>query len=184
MRLSDWNGFDWLLIAILLISMGVAYRRGIVRTICGLAGFFGGLMLATTYYTQLADRIVHVRLLASVPTARILSYLLIVIVTVSLFEVAGLALQKMLRMVGLGFVDHLCGVAFGFVRGCVICLGVLMVTSNFAPQSWVVTTSVVSPYLFELAHDVSFLVPQYLQQLMTRDAINLKQVPSNWINQH
>ena len=82
MRLSDWNGFDWLLIAILLISMGVAYRRGIVRTICGLAGFFGGLMLATTYYTQLADRIVHVRLLASVPTARILSYLLIVIVTV------------------------------------------------------------------------------------------------------
>ena len=46
MRLSDWNGFDWLLIAILLISMGVAYRRGIVRTLCGFAGFFGGLTVA------------------------------------------------------------------------------------------------------------------------------------------
>lgn len=184
MRLSDWNGFDWLLIAILLISMGVAYRRGIVRTLCGLAGFFGGLALASMYYTPLADWVVHIRLLMSVPTARILAFLFIVIATASLFEVVGLLLQKILRVVGLGFIDHLLGVAFGFVRGCVICLGVLMVTTHFAPQSWVVTTSVVSPYLFGLAHDVSFLVPQYLQQLMTSGAFNLKQAPPNWINPH
>jgi membrane protein required for colicin V production len=184
MRLSDWNGFDWLLITILLISMGVAYRRGIVRTICGLAGFFGGLALASMYYTPLADWIVHIKLLSSVPTARIVAFLLIVIVAVSLFEALGLMLQKVLRVVGLGFVDHLLGVAFGFVRGCVICIGVLMVTTRFAPQSWVVTTSVLSPYLLEAAHDVSFLVPEYLQQLMTAGAFNFKQGPPHWINQH
>lgn len=184
MRLSDWNGFDWLLISILLISMGVAYRRGLVRSIFGLAGFFGGLVLASRYYTLLADWVIHIRLLASVPTARILAYLLIVVVTVTLLEVAGLMLQKTLRVVGLGFLDRLLGVAFGFVRGCVIGIAVLLVTTNFAPQSWVVTTSVVSPYLFAVAHDVSFLVPQYLQQLMAAGAFNFKQAPPDWINRH
>jgi membrane protein required for colicin V production len=184
MRLGDWNGFDWLLISILLISMGVAYRRGLVRSICGLAGFFGGLLLASRYYTLLADWFVRIRMIGLVPTSRIVAYLLIIVLTVILLEVAGLMLQKTLRVVGLGFLDRLLGVAFGFVRGCVIGIAVLLVTTNFAPQSWVVTKSVVSPYLFAVAHDVSFLVPQYLQQLMASGAFNLKQAPPDWINQH
>lgn len=184
MRLTDFNGFDWLLISILLISMGVAFRRGIVRTVFGLAGFFGGLKLASWYYIELADWIMHIRLLSSSPTARILAFLLIVVVAVILFEVAGMLLQKLLRVTGLGFVDRILGVAFGFVRGCVIGIAVLLLTTNFAPQSWVVTTSVLSPYLFGAAHDVSFLVPQYLQQLMAAGAFNLKQTPPHWINQH
>ncbi len=184
MRVSDWNAFDWLLMSILLISMGVAYRRGIVRTIFGLVGFFGGLLIASTYYTALGDWIVHIRLLTFAATARILAYLLIVVVAVAGFELAGLLVQKLLRVVGLGFADHLLGVVFGFVRGCVIGIAVLMVTTNFAPQSWVVTTSVLSPYLFGIAHDVSFLVPPYLQQLMAAGAFNFKQTPPDWINRH
>jgi membrane protein required for colicin V production len=184
MRLSDWNAFDWLLISILLISTGVAYRRGIVRTIFGLVGFFGGLMIASTYYTAVGDWIVHIKLLMLATTARILAYLLIVVVAVAGFEMLGLLVQKFLHATGLGFVDHLLGVVFGFFRGCVIGIAVLMVTTNFAPQSWVVTTSVLSPYLFGIAHDVSFLVPQYLQQLMAAGAFNFKQAPPDWINQH
>ena len=182
MRLSDWNAFDWLLISILLISMGVAFRRGIVRTLFGLVGFFGGLMIASSYYTALGDWIIHIRVIASTATARILAYLLIVEVAVAGFELAGLLVQKLLHVVGLGFADRLLGVVFGFVRGCVIGIVVLMVTTNFAPQSWVVTTSVLSPYLFGIAHDVSFLVPQYLQQLMESGAFNFKQAPPDWIN--
>lgn len=145
MRLTDLTGFDWLLISILLISMGIAFRRGIVRTIFGLLGFFGGLLIATWYYIGLADWIIHIKLLSSTPTARIVAYLLIVVLSVTGFELAGLLVQKFLRVTGLGWVDRLLGVVFGFIRGCVICIGVLMVTTNFAPQSWVVTTSVLSP---------------------------------------
>jgi membrane protein required for colicin V production len=184
MKLSDWNAFDWLLISILLISMGVAYRRGIVRTIFGLVGFFGGLMIASSYYAALGDWIVHIKLLSFATTARILAYLLIVAAAVTGFELLGLAVQKLLHVARLGFADRLLGLVFGFVRGCVIGIAMLMVTTTFAPQSWVVTTSVLSPYLFGIAHDVSFLVPQYLQQLMAAGAFNFKQAPPDWINRH
>lgn len=184
MKLSDWNGFDWLLMSILLISTGIAFRRGIVRSLFGLVGFFGGLMIASMYYVAVADWIVHIRLLASAATARILAYLLLVLVAATGLELIGVLVQKLLHVAGLRFVDHVLGVVFGFVRGVLICIGVLMVTTNFAPQSWVVTTSVLTPYLFGVAHDVSFLVPQYLQQLMASGAFNLKQTPPDWINQH
>lgn len=184
MKLSDLNGFDWLLIAILLISMGVAFRRGIVRTIFGLVGFFGGLFIASLYYIELAELIIHLKLVQTAPTARILAYLLIALLSVILMEFAGILVQRLLRVTVLGWLDRILGVVFGFVRGCVLCIAVLMVTTNFAPQSWVVTTSVLSPYFFGIAHDVSFLVPQYLQQLISAGAFNFKQAPPDWINQH
>ncbi len=183
MRLTDWNAFDWLLLSILLISMGVAYRRGIVRTVFGLLGFFGGLKLASWYYVELGDWLIHIKLVSTSPTARILGFLLIVIAAATFFEVMGLLVQKLLHVAGLKFLDRALGVVFGFVRGCVIGLGVLMVTTNFAPQSWIVTTSVLTPYFFAVAHDVSFLVPQYLQELMAAGAFNLKQAPPSWLNQ-
>jgi membrane protein required for colicin V production len=184
MRLTDWNGLDWLLMSILLISTGIAFRRGIVRTLFGLAGFFGGLLIASAYYVALGDWIIHIRLLSSTATARILAYLLIVALTVAGCELAGLLVQKMLRVAGLGFADRVLGVVFGFVRGLVLGIAVLLVTTNFAPQSWMVTTSVLTPYFFAVAHDVSFLIPQYLQQLMAAGAFNFKQAPPDWINRH
>jgi uncharacterized membrane protein required for colicin V production len=97
---------------------------------------------------------------------------------------AGWGVQKTLRAAGLSFLDRTLGVAFGFARGCLIAIALLLVTTNFAPQSQAVTTSVLSPYLFALAHDVSFLVPQYLLQRMADGTFETKQKLPDWINRH
>jgi membrane protein required for colicin V production len=184
MRVADFNAFDWLLIGILLISTGMAFRRGLVRALLGLVGLFVGLKLAGWSYIPLGDGLVYTKLLGSATAARILMFLLVMVAATAAFEVAGHKMHKAARAAGLSFLDHLLGLAFGFVRGCVLGLAMLMVTINFSPQAQVVTTSVLSPYLFATAHDVSFLVPQYLQQLMANGSSSAKPAPPSWILRH
>jgi membrane protein required for colicin V production len=184
MRVADWNGFDWLLILIMVVSMGIGFRTGLVRSVLGLLGFVGGFVLAAWNYTWLGDWLNDVRAISSVSTARSVAFLLIVVVVVVAVELISRLMLMTVRAVGLGLVDRTLGAGFGFLRACLIGFALLMIPTTFVPQSKVITASVLSPYLFAVAHDVSFLVPQYLQQLMASGAFNFKQAPPHWINQH
>jgi membrane protein required for colicin V production len=96
--------------------------------------------------------------------ARTVAFLMIVAVVVVVFEVAGRVLQKKLRTIGLGWFDRILGAAFGFARACLIAIALLMATTIFTPQPEAVTNSLLRPYLFTVVHDVSFLIPESLQQ--------------------
>jgi membrane protein required for colicin V production len=182
--IASWNAFDWVMVIIVALSMGLAFRRGLVRAIFGLLGFIGGFVLASNTYTDVADRITFGHGIHSQTTARIVAFILIAIGVALAFEVIGRGVQRSLRMVGLGWFDRALGSVFGFARGCLICIALLMVVCNIAPQSELILKSVLSPYLFAVAHDVSFLVPQYLQQEMMNGAFDLKQDAPHWINRH
>ena len=184
MNIADWNWFDWVLIAILAVSMARAFMNGLVRAIFGLLGFVAGFELATWTYTIVGDRISDRGWIASQTTARIVAFLLIVAAVAVLFELLGRGLHKALRTVGLGPLDRLLGAAFGFGRGCLIGIALLMAATTFAPRSRTVATSVLSPYLFVVAHDVSFLVPQYIQELIGYGAVDTKHNAPHWINRH
>jgi membrane protein required for colicin V production len=165
MRLSDWNGFDWLLAGILLFSVISGFRRGFVRTVFGLAGFVGGFLLASWKYVRVGELIIDAGWIKSTSAAMVVAYLLIVIFVALGVELVARILQKSVRAVGLGFMDRMMGAVFGFARGWMIGIALLMIPATFAPQSRLVATSVLSPYFFAVAHDVSFLVPQYLERL-------------------
>lgn len=179
MRIADFNYFDWFLILMTAFSMVMAFRKGLVRAIFGLLGLIAGFQFATWYYTDVGEWVMASRLKVSVSTARIIAFVLIVIVLSVLLDLAGRLVQKLLRTVGLGWFDRLLGMAFGFARGCLVALALLMLTAAVAPQSGALTKSELTPYLFAVAHDVSFLVPQYVQELMVDGAIDLKHGPAN-----
>jgi len=182
MNYTNWNPFDWALVILVAFSMVMAFRRGLVRAIFGLMGLIGGFQAATWWYIPVGDWISPARLAWPVAARRITGFLAIVFIVTVALELAGWLLQRVLRQVGMGPFDRVLGAAFGFARGCMIGLALLMVTTTFAPQSELVTTSVLTPYLFAVAHDVSFLVPQYLQQLMVNGAFDFKHNPPRWIN--
>jgi membrane protein required for colicin V production len=96
--------------------------------------------------------------------ARSVAFLLVILLMVLLFDVLGRALRRSLRTVGMGTFDRILGVGFGFARGCLIGITLLIALSSFAPQSPIIVRSVLRPYLFTVAHEVSFLIPDYLQQ--------------------
>src|SRR5260370_31996897 len=135
MKLSDFNFFDWFLIAIVLFSMLMAFRNGLVRAIFGLVGLIGGFQLAAWNYAMVGDWIGESRIKMSVTTERILGFVVIVVIVAALLDFAGRLFQKILRQVGLGPIDRLLGTVFGFARGCMVGIAVLMLTTTFAPQS-------------------------------------------------
>lgn len=179
MRFADFNYFDWLLVVMTAFSMFMAFRTGLVRAIFGLMGLVAGFQFATWYYADVAEWVMASRLKLSVATSRIIAFVLIVIVVTVLVDLAGRLIQKLLRTVGLGWFDRLLGMAFGFARGCLIAIAILMLTAALAPQSGALTKSELTPYLFAVAHDVSFLVPQYVQGLMVDGALDLKHGPAS-----
>jgi membrane protein required for colicin V production len=184
MKAAQFNYFDWALVTIVGISMVMAFHRGLVRAIFALFGFIGGFQMATWFYTDVGEWVLACRIRMSVQTARIVAFLLIVIVVALVVDQAGRLLQRLLRTVGLGFFDRLLGSAFGFARGCLIAIAVLMITTTVAPQSGAITNSELTPYLFAVAHDVSFLVPEYLQELMASGAFSINHDSAVWINRH
>ena len=184
MKLAGLNWFDWFLIAVVAFSMVMAFRRGLVRATFGLLGFVAGFLIAAWQYPRVGDWFNTTRLIVAPSTARIVAFLLIAVTVALAFEVIGKYAQKALRTIGLDLLDRFLGMVFGFARGCLMGIGLLMLATTFAPQSQAVTTSVLSPYLFAISHDVSFLVPRSLQRVMLAGAFNLEQNPPHWINWH
>ena len=137
MNIADLNWFDWVLVAIVIVSMVRAYVTGLVRAIAGLIGFAVGFEVASSGYVYLGDQI---------------------------RDQAWITSQYMARTVGLGWFDRTLGAAFGFARACLMGIALLMAASIFTPQPDAVTNSLLRPYLFTVVHDVSFLIPDSLQQ--------------------
>jgi membrane protein required for colicin V production len=165
MSIAQWNALDWLLVGVLLFSVFAGFRRGLVRTVLGLAGYVCGFMLASWKYVQVADVITGYGWIKSPAMARVAAYLLIVALAVMAVELIARIAHQTVRAVGLSFVDRLLGAGFGLLRGGIAAMALLMIPAAFTPSSRVVTTSVLCPCFFAVAHDVSFLVPQYLQHL-------------------
>jgi membrane protein required for colicin V production len=174
MGLTDFNWFDWVLIAIVITSMVMAFRRGLVRAIFGMLGFVCGFLLAANNYIEMGDWINTSRLVIAPSTARVIGFLLIVVAVAAAFEIAGRFIQKALKVIGLSFLDRILGTAFGFARGCLIGIGLLMIPTTFWPQSDMILGSALSPYLFAIVSDVSYLVPQSLQRMMIEGGLNLQ----------
>ena len=99
MRIADFNYFDWFLVLIVAFSMVAAFRRGLVRAIFGLLGIIAGFQLAAWNYRMVGDWIDLSRIKVSLSTARVIAFLMIVVVVAALLELAGRFLQKLLRHV-------------------------------------------------------------------------------------
>jgi membrane protein required for colicin V production len=135
-----------------------------VRAIAGLFGFVAGFEVASWGYADLGDRIRDQAWITSEYMARTVAFLVIIVVVVAVFELAGRVLQKKLRTIGLGTFDRILGAAFGFARGGLIGIALLIAAAAFAPRSDIIVKSALRPYLFTVVHDVSFLIPEYVQE--------------------
>jgi membrane protein required for colicin V production len=164
MNVADWNAFDWTLVTILILSMVRAFITGLVSSIAGLLGFLAGYEVASWTYFYLADRLRERGWIVSQAMARTVAFLVILAIVVVVFDVLGRALRKSLHTIGMGTYDRILGAGFGFARGCLIGITLLIAMSSIAPRSPIVVQSVLRPYLFTVAHEVSFLIPEYLQQ--------------------
>jgi len=109
--------FDYVVIAIVGLSVLLAIFRGVVREITALAGWAAALILSGVYAQAMAQW-----LPASLsPVLRaVIAYLVIFLGVLLVSGLIGLLLAKLFHAAGLGFTDRVIGALFGLVRGAVI----------------------------------------------------------------
>lgn len=163
LKFADYNALDWVLAAIMISSVGIGWWRGVVRTLLGLVGLAGGFLLARGNYLQLGLWLHDKHWIKSELTGGAVAFALLFGMVVTGAHLIARLLQIKIRRSGLGMMDRALGAGFGFVRGSVIAIALLIIPTTFAPQWKVVSTSVLSPYFLGVAHDVSFLLPRSLR---------------------
>ena len=171
--------FDIFLAAILAYSTIAAFLRGILREAFSLGGLIAGVLLASWNYRQLALLLGH--LITTPATAQVVAFLLILIGVTVIAALTGRVLHHTADAIGLGFFDRLLGAVFGFVRGCLLCVVILMVAAAFWPQIPWISNSRLSSYFLGGAHAVSFVVPHELQQQILEGAEQIKHNAPDWI---
>jgi membrane protein required for colicin V production len=173
------NLFDWFLVAMLAYSIVMAFLRGIILELFSLGGLIAGILLASWNYEHMAGLLE--RLITNPAAARVVAFLLIAIGVMILCTLIGKALNRTAHAVGLGFFDRVLGAAFGFTRGCLFGVAILMAGAAFLPHSAWIANSRLSPYFLAGAHAVSFVVPHELQQQILNGAQLIKHNAPDWI---
>lgn len=116
--------FDYGVLLVIGISALVAVIRGLVREVLSLLSWVAAFIAASTYAGSIAPM-----LPAAIPddSLRMLAaFLLVFGATLLAMVVITLAIVELVRVVGLGFIDRLLGLAFGLVRGLLIVLIVVL----------------------------------------------------------
>ena len=171
--------FDWFLVSILAYSIIAAFIRGLILELFSFGGLVAGILLASWNYSRVAVFLEH--LITTPSIAQIIAFFLIVIGVMVLSAILGKALNRTAHAIGLGFFDRLLGAVFGFARGCLFGVAILMAILAFRPHSAWIANSRLSPYFLEGAHAVSFVVPHDLQQQILTGAEQLKHTAPDWI---
>ena len=155
--------FDYVVLAIVGLSVIVSVWRGAIREVFALAAWIAAFFTAQAYAGKLA-----VYLPESIPNAsiRLLSAFVVVFLAVLVITaVVALAISKFVRAVGLGPVDRGIGAIFGVLRGIlVVLILVLLCGLTNAPQHPVWRDAMLSAPLEAMAVSVRPMLPADLSR--------------------
>jgi membrane protein required for colicin V production len=140
---------NWLDIVIIVVAvlLGIGgLRQGIIRTVFGIAGLIGGIVLAGRYYDGLAAVLSP----AGATWANIAAYAIILLATLIVAGVVGHLVAKLVHFAALGWLDRLVGFILGIVIGGLLCAAVLAIVGKYYPGAEaVISQSVIAKFLME-----------------------------------
>jgi membrane protein required for colicin V production len=154
---------DWAVVAIVGLSTLFAFLRGVIREVIALIAWVVGFTAAIAFSPILGAALPDV---AGHPALRyLIAFALILIGTLIVGALVAWALSKVIRAVGLGFVDRFLGGVFGFARGLVVVLAFAVVAGlTDLPRSGWWQNSVFAPSLVDGVEALKPWLPQLLAE--------------------
>jgi membrane protein required for colicin V production len=130
------TAFDFIVIGVVVLSTLLAFMRGFMRVVVSLAALVVAA-LAAIHFSAPAGRLLP-EFGGSPATRYIVAFALIAIAVLIVGAVVGWVLSRLVRAIGLGFLDRLLGAVVGLARGVLIAvLGVLLAGLTSLPrQDW------------------------------------------------
>jgi membrane protein required for colicin V production len=172
---SQWTFLDFLFAFIVLVSVGFALLKGLMREIISLVALIGGFTLAVLYYYVPAGWLSEISRNESV--ANLFGFLVIFLGCILIGAITSLIVNRFLKAASLKWVDRLLGGLFGLLRGWAICSIMAIGLIAFPIRENMMAQSVLSPYLLAVARAAVHLVPQSLKDKFDEQ---YKKVLQNW----
>jgi membrane protein required for colicin V production len=164
---------DWVIVAILLLCILQATRRGIFVEAFSLAGIIVGIGVASWNYTRLLPWL-H-QWLRSPAAAAAAAFLAIAFAVMLAAGIIGRLIRWSMRTIGLGWADRLLGAAFGLLKGAVLVTLGVMVLVAFWPGSNVLQGSRLGPYFVAAARETTVGSPSGLREKVRYGAMLVRQ---------
>ncbi len=160
------NPFDIIIIVILGYSLVRGIFRGLVKEVSSIIGALGGFYAAFTYYPTVGQLLSG--LIKETAYLNILSFLIIFCSVLIIVGILGIIIKYLLNIAFLGWVDRLCGVGFGLVKGILIASILLITFTAFLPKgSAFLKNSMLAPHISWVSEKMAKVVSKDMKQSYT-----------------
>ena len=176
------TGFDWAIVAVVLISALLAAAQGFFFEIFLLCGAAIGYLVAAWQYHRVAMWLMQFVSAAWVADAA--GFLAIFFSAILLAGIAGRICRWMFKEAGLQWFDRMLGAAFGLVRGIAMVTVVIMGLAAFSPGSRMLARSQLSGYFLVLGRGASWLGPRELRVRLREGILRLQQLTGELPNEN
>jgi len=152
------NLFDYLLIAIVGISMIISLWRGFVREMISLIGLIAAFLVATRTSGWAGDQLDGI--ISNDTVADVVGFCLMFILIVVIVAMIGAVIRRLMIAADLTATDRTLGLLFGLTRGILLIgLGMLIYTSMGKPTASFVKNSVLATYAVKLGDMLGKAIP-------------------------
>jgi membrane protein required for colicin V production len=127
------TAFDFVVFGVVVLSTLFGFARGFMRVVVSLAAWVFAFLLAVHLSTPFGAMLPD---FGASPAARyVVAFAVIVIVVLLVGALLGWLLYRLVRAIGLGFLDRLLGAVAGMARGVlIVVIGVLVAGLTSLPQ--------------------------------------------------
>lgn len=114
------TAFDYVILAIIALSVVLGWWRGFVYELLSLFGWMAAYFVARLFAPEIAHYVPDAVASAGAKTA--VAYACLFIVTLIVSGIVAWSLSKLVKFVGLGWMDGIMGAGFGVLRGVLLVL--------------------------------------------------------------
>ena len=160
--------FDYAVLLIIGVSVGLSLMRGFTREVLALAGWVIAFVTASLLAGAVAQ---HLEAMIANEALRVLAaFVGVFTATLLTMSLIALAVSRLIRSAGLGVEDRLLGSVFGLARGMLIVMVLVLLGGLTAlPRQPAWTNAMLSPPLEALAGAVKQWLPQAVSNYISYD---------------
>ncbi|SES76181.1 membrane protein required for colicin V production [Nitrosospira multiformis] len=171
---ADLTGFDYAVLAILVVSILLSVSRGVVREILSLVSWIVAFMVANSFAAGFAPMVPST--IGGESLRILLAFIALFLMTLIVMGLVTMLTSALVQTVGLGFTDRFFGSLFGFIRGLVVVLVIVLAAGLTAvPQEPFWRKAVLSKHLEAAAMVVLPWLPQDLSRRIHYAELKRKQ---------
>ena len=157
------NPFDIFIIIVLGYSIVRGLFRGLVKEVSSIIGVLGGFYAAYSYYPMVAKLLSN--LIQDSSYLNILSFLIIFCIILILISVLGIVIKYLLNVAFLGWIDRICGVGFGLIKGVLIVTVLFIILTTFLPKGApLIKKSILAPHVIWISEKMVNLVSKEMKK--------------------